>query len=459
MKKIWLLIASIAIVSCKNEAPIDYAIITGNIANADTKDVTLYSPSNRAFKRKIALAQDGSFTDTVRISGDFALYQARNVTPLYLEAGNSITINFDAKNFKNSLTLTGNGSEISSYLVAKNNKEKELIGEGTGVYTQGEVDYKKTFHGVKTAQEDLLNAATGIDADYKAKEERNLQYAYLGKLNIYKSYHSHYAKKKDFEPSKDFLNEVQNITFDSEEDFIFSTAYKSLVTSHYQNKVSELIKADEKLDRSIVMLNLCAAIENQTIKNALIHEVSKYNITYTDDIKGFYTAYKAAGSTDEKNNVEIEKSYNTLIKLAKGSPSPKFVDYENNAGGTTSLDDLKGKYTYIDIWATWCGPCIREIPSLKKVEKQFHGKNIQFLSISIDAKKDHQKWKDMIKEKELGGIQLFADNLWQSKFVADYMVKGIPKFILLDPQGNIVTANAPRPSNKKLVELFKELKI
>ena len=460
MKKLWLLVAGIAIVSCKNEAPIEYAIITGNIANADTKEMALYGTTDRSFKKHtITINEDGSYQDTVKVAGQFFLYQAKNGTPLHLEAGDNITINYDAKDFRKTLAISGKGSEISSYLVVKNNKERELIGEGTGVYTQGEVDYKKTFYGVKTAQKELLNAAIGIDPAYKAKEERNIQYAYLGKLNIYKSYHSHYAKKKDFEPSKEFLSELHNITFDSEEDFVFSAAYKSLVTNHYQNKVSELIKADEKLDRSTVMLSICATIENQTIKNALIHEAIKYTITRADNLEALYAAYKAAGSTDEKNNTEIEKSYTSLIKLAKGSPSPKFVDYENNAGGTTSLDDLKGKYTYIDIWATWCGPCIREIPSLKKVEKQFHGKNIQFLSISIDAKKDHQKWKDMIKGKELGGIQLFADNLWESKFVADYMVKGIPKFILLDPQGNIVTANAPRPSDKKLVELFKELKI
>jgi len=114
---------------------------------------------------------------------------------------------------------------------------------------------------------------------------------------------------------------------------------------------------------------------------------------------------------------------------------------------------------YIDVWATWCGPCKRQIPFLKEVEKKYHGKNIEFLSLSIDEKKDHQAWKDMIKEKELGGIQLFADSDWKSKFVQDYLIKGIPKFILLDPQGNIVTANAPTPSNKKLIDLFNDLKI
>jgi thiol-disulfide isomerase/thioredoxin len=459
MKKLWLLIAGIAIVSCNDEAPIDYAIITGNIANADAKEAVLYGTTDRSFKKHtITINEDGSFVDTVKVAGQYLFTQAKNRAPLHLEAGNNITINFDAKDFDKTLTFTGKGSEISSYLVAKSNKEKELMGEGTTVYKKEEADYKKTFNEIKIAQKELLKAATGINTDYKAKEERNIQYAYLGKLNMYKSYHSYYAKKKDFEPSKEFLSEVNEIKFDNEEDFNFSSSYKSLVSSHYRNKATEIAEDDDEY-ATFAMLKICGDIKNQTIKNALIHEASKYNITYTADIEGFYAAYKAAGSTDAKNNAEIEKSYNTLKKLAKGKASPKFTDYENYKGGTTSLDDLKGKYTYIDVWATWCGPCKAEIPFLKKVEKQYHGKNVQFLSVSIDTKKDHQKWKDMVKEKELGGIQLFADSDWKSQFIQDYLIKGIPKFILLDPQGNIVTANAPRPSNKKLVEMFKELNI
>ena len=114
---------------------------------------------------------------------------------------------------------------------------------------------------------------------------------------------------------------------------------------------------------------------------------------------------------------------------------------------------------YVDVWATWCGPCKAEIPSLKKVEAQYHGKNIEFVSISVDALKDHDKWKAMVAEKELKGVQLFADNSWKSDFVEGYLIKGIPRFILIDTEGNIVNANAPRPSSEKLIELFNELKI
>ncbi len=158
--------------------------------------------------------------------------------------------------------------------------------------------------------------------------------------------------------------------------------------------------------------------------------------------------------------------------LPKGAPSPSFEGYENIKGGTTSLVDLKGKYTYIDVWATWCGPCKAEIPSLKKLEKEYHDKNIQFVSLSVDdgrgyrgatkeesAELAKEGWKKMIAEKELGGIQLLAPKGWQSQFVQDYKISGIPRFILIDPDGNIVTPDAPRPSSTKIVEMFKELNI
>lgn len=145
--------------------------------------------------------------------------------------------------------------------------------------------------------------------------------------------------------------------------------------------------------------------------------------------------------------------------LAKGNKSPKFVGYENFKGGTTSLDDLKGKYVYVDVWATWCGPCKAEIPFLKEVEKAYQGKNIAFVSMSVDVAKDHDKWKQMVEEKELGGIQIIAANDWKSEFVQAYKITGIPRFILIDPKGNIVSPDAPRPSSKELIPLFDELKI
>ena len=191
--------------------------------------------------------------------------------------------------------------------------------------------------------------------------------------------------------------------------------------------------------------------------NALLSEQIE-SVKYSENMKEYFDMFMKI-STDDADKKALAELYEKVKILAVGNSSPKFIDYENNAGGTTSLDDLKGKYIYIDVWATWCGPCIGEIPSLKKVEKKYHNKNITFLSLSIDKAKDHDKWKKMIVDKELGGMQLLADDAWGSKFVQDYQIKGIPHFILLDPEGKIVKYSAPRPSSDKLIELFDKLNI
>ncbi|MFI1744039.1 TlpA family protein disulfide reductase [Thalassobellus sediminis] len=150
-----------------------------------------------------------------------------------------------------------------------------------------------------------------------------------------------------------------------------------------------------------------------------------------------------------------------------GKPSPSFENYQNYDGTKTSLSDFKGKYVYVDIWATWCGPCKAEIPSLKKVEAEYHDKNIKFVSLSLDNARTHggswekavEDWKAMVIEKELSGVQIIAPENGQSEFVSGYRVSGIPRFILIDPAGNVVDADAPRPSSPKLIELFNSLSI
>ncbi len=153
-----------------------------------------------------------------------------------------------------------------------------------------------------------------------------------------------------------------------------------------------------------------------------------------------------------------QQKHELLKILGKGKPSPKF-NYPNLEGKNVSLDDLKGNYVYVDVWATWCGPCKREIPYLKELEAEYHDKNITFVGLSIDEQKNKDKWKRMVGERDLKGVQVLADKDWNSQFVQDYRITGIPRFILIDPDGNIVSSDAPRPSDPQLKKLFNELNI
>ena len=217
-----------------------------------------------------------------------------------------------------------------------------------------------------------------------------------------------------------------------------------------------------------------ADLFNAGIEEDLTTAIANYSQAF-DELKGNYkdvdSLHLANANTTQQRTIEsVKKYFNSKIALRKEFPagmvSPIFDNYENDKGGKTSLSDLNGKYVYVDVWATWCGPCKREIPSLQKVEAQYHGKNIEFVSISVDdarrsgtAEKAHAAWKKMVADKNLGGIQLFSDKAFESDFVQAYKITGIPRFLLIDPDGKIVSADAPRPSNPKLIELFNSLNI
>lgn len=164
----------------------------------------------------------------------------------------------------------------------------------------------------------------------------------------------------------------------------------------------------------------------------------------------------------EKENIRIAEELKAVrlrtngITALEGIMAPEF-NYTNHKGGKTKLSSLKGKYLYIDIWATWCGPCRVEIPHLQKLEDSYKGKNIEFISISIDAQKDFEKWKKFVADTQLGGIQLFADNDWKSEWIQAFKIDGIPRFILIGPDGKVINPNAARPSSPELKPLLDKL--
>jgi thiol-disulfide isomerase/thioredoxin len=170
----------------------------------------------------------------------------------------------------------------------------------------------------------------------------------------------------------------------------------------------------------------------------------------------------------EQNNQLVTYFKNTYSKnkvMEKGILSPKFENYMDVKGGKKSLDSFKGKYVYIDVWATWCGPCIQQIPYLQTLEKEYHNKNIEFVSISTDESRRsggsweaaEKKWRGFIKKRNMTGVQLWSGQDYS--FQQAYQINSIPRFILIDPEGKIVEANAARPSDPALKSLFTSLGI
>ncbi|MDR1783748.1 MAG: TlpA family protein disulfide reductase [Dysgonamonadaceae bacterium] len=192
-----------------------------------------------------------------------------------------------------------------------------------------------------------------------------------------------------------------------------------------------------------------------------------------DTIKGAYLLEKAAGQRNYEGVENLENTYgkylatdlqkSEFLKIKNGFTKPETnqpaigFNFRDINDKPVALSDLKGKIVYIDVWATWCGPCIREIPYLKKLESDYHDKNIAFISVSIDADKDHTKWKSFVEKEQLSGIQLFAGTDGGKELAAAYKISGIPRFIVVGKDGNLVAPDAPRPSSSEIRFLFDNL--
>ena len=219
---------------------------------------------------------------------------------------------------------------------------------------------------------------------------------------------------------------------------------------------------DETFSQNFKILDL--NLDEETYKGKLDSIVNSLQ-SRLGNAKGLSSDFVVSKQRDieafkEQQLEGYKKNHYINTVLAVGEKSPVFDNYRNHAGGTTSLADFKGKYVYIDLWATWCKPCKAEIPHLEKLSKEYKGKNIEFVSISTDYKKDWPKWEAMVKENHMEGIQLLADNDFKSDFVHAYRVDGIPRFIIIDPEGNIVNHNAPRPSYRdQLLPILETLDI
>lgn len=181
----------------------------------------------------------------------------------------------------------------------------------------------------------------------------------------------------------------------------------------------------------------------------------------------FFSCNKSEQKVEE--STEIEKIDSVAKKESPESEIPKELvkapDFSlaDINGKRFDLSDFKGKYVYMDIWATWCGPCKVQIPFMKELEKKFHDAPIHFVSVSLDKLEDKPIWEKMVRENQMSGVQLFAGR--EDNFGFDYKIEYIPTFIILDKEGNIMIDRAPAPMdyqtgeiNHQLVDILKMMK-
>lgn len=195
--------------------------------------------------------------------------------------------------------------------------------------------------------------------------------------------------------------------------------------------------------------------KNVALKKQLVASLAESFVTNTSAAANYETGFAELKTAVEQYGVDEKylAQYAKLRNVIPGSLFPADVTLEDINGNKVDFSQFKGKYVYIDLWASWCGPCVQEIPHLQALEKEFEGGNVVFVSISVDTNKE--AWKSKVAALGLHGHQ-FVDA--GGKLASALNVQGIPHFLIYDKEGKLHTYKAMRPSSgdaiKKILKNF-----
>ncbi len=190
----------------------------------------------------------------------------------------------------------------------------------------------------------------------------------------------------------------------------------------------------------------------RTMANYIANSFFSFSMQ-NSDVNKFWTRFK-----------DFAKSYPNLIAMYEprikafhltvaGAEVPYVPVLTRSDGTTCKLSDLYGKLIYMDIWATWCGPCCAEIPFMEKVAAHYRGNdNVHIISVSTD--RNQQAWLKKLETDRPEWPQYILSKEENQKFMKAWGINGIPRFVLIGKNGKILNADAPRPSDENIIKLL-----
>lgn len=458
MKRIFLgLLAVLSLASCQPEpsATGRDIQITGTVGNASAKKAIIIS----VFGQQDVAITDDQFQKTIKSEQPTMLSVMVGNTNinLFVQPGDSIHLDYGTA-LDQMPDLQGGAVAENQFLTSLTDSLQMKVGSPWSIYRQPEeaalakvTEINKYGNLLLT---DYLAENPKTAKPFRKLAGQYIQYFTGQFLAEYPTYYQ-YAnpEEENYQPGEELKSAIAELQKEQPE-MLHLPLYIDVLSAKKTAKANQLMEEDSSLQSlegylTATQMALESEFSNpEVIEMMTYHHIREYiQFDGTNGVEDTYETFLAEAENDALKS-EIKTQYEAWAHLAKGQPAPDFT-YPDIESQLHALSDFKGKVVYIDVWATWCGPCLAEQPYLAEIEAAYEGnENIVFMGVSIDA--DKSAWENMVSQKEMSGVQLFADGAWESKITRNYLISGIPRFILIDADGKIVDPTAYRPSNEKL---------
>ena len=430
--------------------------VSGTIINPKSNKVYVQYYSNfldyeEVFADSALLDPAGHFTMTFdwKKANIVSFLHNDEFTEMYLVPGDNLHITLDTEEFDESIAYRGDGSVINTYLALATLHHGYPDGS---TYSLGEIDYLQAIDSIRADWmvhfEQYFSGIPNInDPDIKhfmELEKKRMLYAAADLKLLYPVYYAFINKQEEkVNTSENFDQFLDGLPI-YDESMMESIDYVSFLNDYLDYMVNKNWKLDTTQQWIEVKKKFIDAHFPENFQPYAYAQVAYDFFSRVEIEKGIaaFEKYKSITKDNEYTPL-LEELLITVSKLTAGKPAPDFT-LEDVNGKQVSLRDFEGKIVYLDFWATWCGPCMRELPHLEKLMEALKGKDVVFLGISFDG--EEEAWKTMVREKNLQGVHVIAHGGFRSEVAESYNIIGIPQYYIVDRDGKIAVANAERPS-------------
>lgn len=387
---------------------------------------------------------------------------------LYFIPKDTLTLNIDFRNSKSEIKFSGKNSYYNNYLSKSFEIFDELAFSHTGkmIHQMDVNEFIDRMDTINLAQNKFHKKfvdSTKINPEYDFLVESYTKLRVLSlKMNRYLAlYHPVFGDGKTVPIG--LINLEKQMVFDDKILNSNMTTYQTLLTFYMDIVNSKTWDINNKDS-----LNIPDRLMTLSYKN---FSSSQYSFKFRE----YFLAKTLYNALESGKTSLFEKYYNSFLKEFPNSKFPDAIERKllkwlplkkSNIAptitGTTldnkifNLTDLNDKIVLIDIWATWCGPCVKAFPDLKKIQRKYESnKNIVFLMVSIDENKE--KWIEFLnKNYDLKGTHISQTEEQKNQMTKECVLNGVPRYILLN-HGKIEDANAPSPSSPDLEKAIDKL--
>ena len=391
----------------------------------------------------INVQPDGTFCDTVQFSKDeydLALFADKFMFRISLEQGKTYNAEFD---------ITEDGVETNFRFMGEGAAENTFMSHLWALDVQEDVSEASSF---KEFRSIMANSYRPLRDELSTIPNKPFVKYYDAELDRQEKYFSYYfpfyyARQNGSCPDDPGFNAFVAQSKKLSDEELYAIVVPIFVNSSYSCggiDVSEALKAAAS----------CVTKPEQkewAMMTMLTNLVGAGNLNGLDEGYDYFADHV-------KNEDYLDQAYelcNNASQLAPGSDAPD-IEFEDIDGEVYCLSDLFGKPLYVDLWASWCGPCCEEIPYLAKFVESL-STNPEILCISISIDDDRDDWTGKLAEVNPSWMQFLATAAGQESISNQYFVSGIPRFLLIDAEGKIASVNAPRPSTPNLLDELKAL--